>query len=66
MISSPPFILGCVTEKLSIQKCVSTEFGSEIFLKEILCTVSSISVSKTEYLGSALCMYFLFRTFKAI
>ena len=28
VISSPPFILGCVTEKLSIQKCFSTEFGT--------------------------------------
>ena len=66
VISSPPCILGCVNEKLSIQKCFITEFVTvlpylKFSWKKYFVLLAALMLSKTEYLGFALCMYFLVR-----
>ena len=71
VISSPPCILVCVTETLSLQKCFSTEFVTVLpYLKvswnKYFVLLAALVLSKTEYLGFALCMYFLFRKYDAI
>ena len=71
VISSPPCILGCVSEKLSIQKCFSTEFVTvlpylKFSWKKYFVLLAVLVLSKTEYLRFALCMYFLFRKYDAI